>query len=253
MKTAGYVLAGGRSTRMGRDKALLILDGETLVQRALRTLAEVCDEVAIAGGAPHLAQFGRLIPDPIPDSGPLAGIVAALEQSTHEWNLFLAVDVPFVPREAWLQILAVASQIQAGDYPVSSDATVVTVASAPEAIAVASAIEIGPGFSPDIPGPPQNRALAPGTCSLARKHDYHPQAIAIMARVRNEIQPLCSAYRRSAAPALRRQLESGNLKVTRAVEAAGPIAYVDFENINWFRNFNTPAEFEQAAAFPGQL
>jgi molybdopterin-guanine dinucleotide biosynthesis protein A len=183
MKTAGFVLAGGRSTRMGRDKSLLILNGETLIQRALRTLAEVCAEVAIAGGAPHLAQFGRLIPDPIPDSGPLTGIVAALEQSTCEWNLFLAVDVPFVPREAWQQILAIATQTE---------------------------------------------------------------AIAVMSRARGEVQPLCAAYHRSAAPALRSQLESGNLKVTRAAEAAGSIAYADFENVAWFRNFNTPSEFEQA-------
>jgi len=189
VKTAGFVLAGGRSSRMGRDKALLILDGETLVQRALRSLAQVCDEVAIAGGAPHLSQFGPLISDSISDSGPLAGIVAALEQSAHEWNLFLAVDVPFIPRVAWQQILAAARQTT---------------------------------------------------------------AVAVMARVHGEIQPLCSAYRRSAAPALRRQLESGNLKVTRATEAAGPIAYVDFENIAWFRNFNTPSEFEQAAALPGR-
>jgi molybdenum cofactor guanylyltransferase len=189
VKTAGFVLAGGRSSRMGRDKALLILNGETLVQRALRTLAEVCDEVAIAGGAPHLQQFGRLIPDPIPDSGPLAGIVAALEQSGCEWNLFLAVDVPFVPREAWQQLLAAASQTE---------------------------------------------------------------AIAVMARVQGEIQPLCSAFRRSAAAELHRELESRNLKITRATEAAGPIAYVDFKNIGWFRNFNTPSEFEHAAALPGQ-
>jgi molybdopterin-guanine dinucleotide biosynthesis protein A len=93
----GFVLAGGRSSRMGRDKALLVLGGEPLVKRAVRKLGKVCAEVAIAGGAEELARFGRVILDENAGCGPLGGIVAALEQSSFEWNLMLAVDAPFVP------------------------------------------------------------------------------------------------------------------------------------------------------------
>jgi len=82
---------------MGNDKALLVLDGETLAERGLKKLREVCAEVAIAGGAAELERFARVIPDESPGCGPLGGIVTALEQSTYEWNLFLAVDMPFVP------------------------------------------------------------------------------------------------------------------------------------------------------------
>ena len=110
MRIAGFVLAGGRSLRMGRDKALLDLNGETLVQRGLRSLGEVCDEVAIAGGREELRRFGRLIPDEAGDRGPLGGIVAALDQTVFEWNLFLAVDVPFVPRMVWDRLIAVAER-----------------------------------------------------------------------------------------------------------------------------------------------
>ncbi len=106
----GFVLAGGRSTRMGRDKALLELEGETLVARGLRTLGEVCAEVAIAGGAEELRRFGRVIPDGLPGCGPLGGIVAALEQTLFEWNLFLAVDVPFVPRAVWARLIEAARE-----------------------------------------------------------------------------------------------------------------------------------------------
>ena len=94
---------------MGRDKALLLLDGEPLVQRGLRTLGEVCTEVAIAGATQDLSRFGRVIPDEMADCGPLGGIVSAMEQSSSEWNMFLSVDSPFVPVEALKQLLLVAA------------------------------------------------------------------------------------------------------------------------------------------------
>jgi molybdopterin-guanine dinucleotide biosynthesis protein A len=106
---AGFLLAGGKSTRMGRDKALLEYEGETLAERALRTLREVCPEVAIAGGAQELSRFGCIIPDAWPGCGPLGGVVTALQQSAHEWNLFLPVDMPFLPDEALRMMLLMGS------------------------------------------------------------------------------------------------------------------------------------------------
>jgi molybdopterin-guanine dinucleotide biosynthesis protein A len=106
LEAAGFVLAGGRSSRMGTDKALLRMEGETLAERAVRKLHAVCAEVAIAGGSAELARFAPVIMDGEPGRGPLAGIIAALAQSRFEWNLFLAVDVPFIPVEALRQLLA---------------------------------------------------------------------------------------------------------------------------------------------------
>jgi molybdopterin-guanine dinucleotide biosynthesis protein A len=97
LEVGGYCLAGGKSSRMGRDKALLELDGETLVARAMRKLGAVCADAAIAGGDERLARYGRVVVDRRPGSGPLGGIVAGLEDTRFEWNVFLAVDVPFVP------------------------------------------------------------------------------------------------------------------------------------------------------------
>ena len=107
MQAAGFVLAGGMSSRMGRDKAMLEFEGDVLVRRALRTLTEVCGAVAIAGGT-GLEQYGRVISDGTPGRGPLGGIVAALEQTEAEWNVFLPVDTPFVPAVALRRLLAVA-------------------------------------------------------------------------------------------------------------------------------------------------
>ncbi|MCU1323750.1 MAG: putative molybdopterin-guanine dinucleotide biosynthesis protein [Acidobacteriaceae bacterium] len=95
----GFVLAGGRSSRMGRDKALLILDGRTLVERAIAKLSAVCISVAIAGGGEELTRYARVLPDTNPGCGPLGGIVTALEGSQTEWCLFLPVDVPLLPLE----------------------------------------------------------------------------------------------------------------------------------------------------------
>lgn len=93
-RTVGVVLAGGASSRMGRDKALLEIGGETLAAGAARRLGEVCEEVVIADA-------GRgLLPGSVPDGpgqGPAAGILGAARARPGERLLVLAVDLPRVP------------------------------------------------------------------------------------------------------------------------------------------------------------
>jgi molybdopterin-guanine dinucleotide biosynthesis protein A len=96
-QVSGYVLAGGRSARMGTDKALLELAGKPLVQRAVETLSQICNNVHILSSRPELAAFGPLVADLHPGCGPLGGIEAALLHTSTAWSLFLAVDMPFVP------------------------------------------------------------------------------------------------------------------------------------------------------------
>ena len=91
-----FVLAGGKSSRMGTDKAFLRLGDETLLERALKAAASVSVEVLIVGDAKKFAGFGRVVEDVYRDRGPLGGIHAALSSSTTELNLMLAVDLPFV-------------------------------------------------------------------------------------------------------------------------------------------------------------
>ena len=112
VQAAGFLLAGGQSSRMGSDKALLTLGGRSLVERGLQTLGTVCAEVAILSSNPELELFGRLIPDALPGCGPLGGIVAALESSEFAWNLVLAVDVPFLPVAALKMLLFAAATSQ---------------------------------------------------------------------------------------------------------------------------------------------
>ena len=110
---AGYLLAGGQSSRMGKDKALLEFDGLTLVERGLITLRRICHPVAILGNTPELIRYGRVIPDAVAGCGPLGGIVAALKDSHFQWNVILAVDVPFLPAEALGRLLAAAQTTKA--------------------------------------------------------------------------------------------------------------------------------------------
>ena len=93
----GYVLAGGRSSRMGTDKALLQLAGQPLIVRAVAKVHRLCADVHILGGNTALAAYAPLIADIHPGCGPIGGMEAGLQHSSHEWNLFLAVDMPFLP------------------------------------------------------------------------------------------------------------------------------------------------------------
>ena len=92
-----FVLAGGQSKRMGRDKALLELGGLPLIEHALVKLRALDFSPAIVGSRPDLARFAPVISDNFSHLGPLGGIEAALAASDAEQNLFLAVDLPWLP------------------------------------------------------------------------------------------------------------------------------------------------------------
>jgi len=94
---AAFVLAGGRSSRMGSDKALELFAGRPLIAHALSVLAEVAAGPRIAGVRSMLAGFAEEIPDTFADAGPLGGVHAGLGASPAEWNIFLPVDVPLMP------------------------------------------------------------------------------------------------------------------------------------------------------------
>ena len=91
-----FILAGGKSTRMGADKAFVLLDGRTLLARALELARSVTPDVRIVGDPPKFSRFASVVEDVFRSCGPLGGIHAALRASQTELNLILAVDVPFV-------------------------------------------------------------------------------------------------------------------------------------------------------------
>jgi molybdopterin-guanine dinucleotide biosynthesis protein A len=96
-EVGGYILAGGKSSRMGRDKALMELAGKPLIRHAVKKLRRVCMDVRILTNSEELEAFAPIVRDIHPGCGPMSGMEAGLRHSIFEWNLFMAVDVPFVP------------------------------------------------------------------------------------------------------------------------------------------------------------
>jgi molybdopterin-guanine dinucleotide biosynthesis protein A len=91
-----FILAGGKSTRMGADKAFINYHGCTLLARALDLARSITSRPCIVGSREKFAPFAPVVEDIFRDCGPLGGIHAALRASSTELNLMLAVDTPFV-------------------------------------------------------------------------------------------------------------------------------------------------------------
>lgn len=199
----GFVIAGGQSTRMGRDKALLPVEGVPLVGRALDLLRILGLSARICGSRPDLTRLTEVIPDNYPQRGPLAGIEAALAVSDTDLNLFLPVDLPLVPAAfvRWM---------------------------------------------------------------MARAEVSH--AVATIPIVGDRPQPLCAVYSRRLLEGIRRSLAEGDCKVMNGIRAAADLVgeaidLFDVETVaatagwpasppstEWFRNVNTPADYENLAA-----
>jgi molybdopterin-guanine dinucleotide biosynthesis protein A len=98
VELSGVILAGGKSRRMGRDKSQLVLSGETLIVRTVRTLGVVCDDLVVVTNTPEqFAGLGvRLAGDVMPGGGALSGIHAGLMVARHEFALVVACDMPFL-------------------------------------------------------------------------------------------------------------------------------------------------------------
>jgi molybdopterin-guanine dinucleotide biosynthesis protein A len=93
---SGFVLAGGKSTRMGQDKAAVTLNGRTLLEHALAVLRGVCHHVSILGRHELYGSLAPVYEDIFPGCGPLGGIHAGLSSSQTQFNLIIAVDTPFL-------------------------------------------------------------------------------------------------------------------------------------------------------------
>ncbi len=102
-ETAGFVLAGGQSQRMGTDKAELLLGAETLIARAVGKIQDTGLSASIAGGRRDRCARVPVIQDE--GGGPLSGICAALELCGAHRALFLPVDQPLMPVAALLALL----------------------------------------------------------------------------------------------------------------------------------------------------
>jgi len=98
MKTTGIIMAGGKSSRMGTNKALLKIDGKTVIERIADELQKCVDEIIVVTN--HFDDYRFLgypmVEDIYKEMGPMGGIHAGLLASTTEKNLVVACDMPFI-------------------------------------------------------------------------------------------------------------------------------------------------------------
>lgn len=117
--TTAIVLAGGKSTRLGKDKTLELIGGASLLQRVLSRLATFSTEIilVIAQGQakpPHaLPPETRVIEDVFPDAGSLGGIYSGLTASSSSYNLLVACDMPFLNVSLLQHLLALSPNYEA--------------------------------------------------------------------------------------------------------------------------------------------
>jgi molybdopterin-guanine dinucleotide biosynthesis protein A len=115
----GVLLVGGASTRFGSPKALARLEGETLADRAWRTLGETCDErLAVGKAADGLELPFAVVDDGIEVRAPIAGVVAGLRAARHDVCVFLPVDCPLLTPASVRRLAAAApAHPQTGPLP----------------------------------------------------------------------------------------------------------------------------------------
>lgn len=101
------ILAGGRSRRLGRDKALLTLDGRSILARTVEAAREIADDVIVVGRdhLPNDSPSARILPDRDPFPGPLEALVTGLVAARHPCVMALSCDLPFVRAELLLYLL----------------------------------------------------------------------------------------------------------------------------------------------------
>ena len=97
-QASGILLAGGQSRRMGIDKAFIEFQGRTLIERTIAALRSICGEIVIVANdrGAYLRFDTVVVPDSVPDFGPLAGLHAGLSVMRAELGVVVAVDMPFL-------------------------------------------------------------------------------------------------------------------------------------------------------------
>ena len=110
----GFILIGGASSRMGTDKARLLLKGETFVQLVAKALSAVTTRVTLVGrSAPELASDLPSVSDIHQNWGALGGLYTALASCRADWGLVVACDLPLVTADLFSRLAELREDFEA--------------------------------------------------------------------------------------------------------------------------------------------
>lgn len=105
-KVTGIILAGGKSSRMGREKGLIELNGKMFIQHVVDALRPLVDEIIIVANNSEYDKLGyKVLADQIKDCGPMGGIYTGLSASKTQKNIVLSCDIPDVSPKLLRQLL----------------------------------------------------------------------------------------------------------------------------------------------------
>lgn len=112
MQITAIILAGGKSSRMGTDKALIKIEDKNLLETTIEICKSVCKSIIISSNNPEHGKYGYpVVNDEIKNCGPIGGIYSCLKKSETKWNFVIGVDTPFVPSDFILYLTT-----QTGNY-----------------------------------------------------------------------------------------------------------------------------------------
>lgn len=100
MEITTIILAGGKSSRMGQDKGLMLLNGKPMIEYVLDVVKPLSKDILIVANHQEYKKFGLpVFSDEVKDKGPLAGIYTGLKNSATVLNLILSCDVPYISEQ----------------------------------------------------------------------------------------------------------------------------------------------------------
>lgn len=103
----GIILSGGKSSRMGFNKAFIDIDGRPIIHRTVSLFKELFEEIVIVANDPaEYEEFNiAVVADMVKDAGSLGGICTGLFHSASEYNFVAACDMPFLNKEVILSMI----------------------------------------------------------------------------------------------------------------------------------------------------
>jgi len=114
-KATAIIMAGGASRRMGTDKSMLTIEDKPIIERTCEQLGNCFEQILISANEVEKYTFlgFQIVPDKVPEQGPLMGIASTLEASVNELNFVIACDIPQIKLVTIKQMLARAAESKA--------------------------------------------------------------------------------------------------------------------------------------------